>query len=75
MLHIIMSKKGCDDCCDTYGNDVAVIGRAAYDEQFGPRFEVEDEIFFSSLYMGGKLTPKKLAELIEKNHGQTVTWY
>ncbi len=72
MLHIIMSKRGCDDCADTYGHDVAIIGRSAYDEQFGP---IDDEIFFSSLYFRGKLTPRKLAELIEKNKGQTITWY
>lgn len=75
MLHIIMSKKGLDDCADTYGHDVAIIGRTAYDEQLGPIDEIEDEIFFSSLYAYGKLTPQKFAELIEKNKGQTITWY
>ncbi len=76
MLHIIMSKKGCDDCCDTFGHDVAIIGRTAYEEQFGPMDELdEDEIHFSTIYPTGKLTPQKLAELIEKNKGLTITWY
>ncbi len=72
MLHIIMSKRGWDDCADTYGHDVAIISRTAYEEPFGP---IDEEVSFSSVYPNGKLTPGKLAELIEKNKGQTITWY